>query len=141
MIRILFFTFQFNVKHVILLYFPVAENLNTISEYLPKTVDELLGLNVDLPEYPRFDQCVSKGLSNTGKNFGLLPVFIIPGIGASRIQPLTKKIMHQVFCAKFPSYVNSIENAALSLLWVWYMFFFFIIPFITRLPIRFRVSL
>lgn len=26
--------------------------------------------------------------------------------------------MHPVFCARFPSYVNSIENAALSLIWV-----------------------
>lgn len=88
-----------------------------ISEYLPKTVDELLDLNVDLPEYARFERCVSKGLPDTDKN-SLLPVFIVPGLGVSRIQPLIGKIMHPVFCAKFPSYVNSVEDAALGLLWV-----------------------
>uniref|UniRef100_A0A2S2QQD5 Fatty acid synthase n=1 Tax=Sipha flava TaxID=143950 RepID=A0A2S2QQD5_9HEMI len=93
------------------------ENLNTLSEYLPQTVDELLGLSVDLPEYPQFDKCVSKGLPNTDNDGGLLPVFIIPGLGLPQIEPFTKKIMHPVFCAKFPSYVDSVENAALGLLW------------------------
>ncbi|XP_026815045.1 fatty acid synthase-like isoform X2 [Rhopalosiphum maidis] len=92
------------------------ENSNSISEYLPKTIDELLDLNIDLPEYPRFESCTSKSLPNTGNN-SLLPVFIIPGLGVSRIQPLINQIMHPVFCAKFPSYINSVENAALGLLW------------------------
>lgn len=92
------------------------EKIDSISEYLPKTIDELLDLNIDLPEYPRFEQCTSKSLPNTGNN-SLLPVFIIPGLGVSRIQPLINQIMHPVFCAKFPSYINSVENAALGLLW------------------------
>jgi len=98
-------------------YYYFLENANLTSEYLPKTTDELLDLNVDLPEYPQFVQCVSKGLKSTDKN-SLLPVFIIPGLGLSRIQPLISKIIHPVYCAKFPSYVNSVENAALSLIWV-----------------------
>lgn len=93
------------------------EKIDSISEYLPKTIDELLDLNIDLPEYPRFEQCTSKSLPITGNN-SLLPVFIIPGLGVSRIQPLINQIMHPVFCAKFPSYINSVENAALGLLWV-----------------------
>lgn len=92
---------------------------NSISEYLPMTVDELLDLSVELPDYPRFEQYVSKSLPNTDKN-SLLPVFFIPGLGLSRIRPLLSQIMHPVFCARFPSYVNSIENAALSLIWVIY---------------------
>lgn len=96
----------------------VSENLSSsISEYLPKTVDELLDLNVDLPEYPRFVQSVSKSLPTADKN-SLLPVFIVPGLGLSRVQPLIGKIMHPVYCAEFPGYVNSVENAALSLIWV-----------------------
>ncbi|CAI6344354.1 unnamed protein product [Macrosiphum euphorbiae] len=92
------------------------DNFDSTSEYLPKTIKELLDLNIDLPEYPRFEQCTSKSIPNTGNN-SLLPVFIIPGLGVSRIQPLINQIMHPVFCAKFPSYINSIENAALGLLW------------------------
>lgn len=96
-----------------------SENINSISEYLPTTIDEYLDLNVDLSEFPHFEKFVSKGLQNTDKN-SLLPVFIIPGLGVSRIQPLIGKIMHPVFCAKFPSNLHSIESAALSLLWVPY---------------------
>lgn len=98
-------------------FYIFLENFNSISEYLPKTIKELLELNIDLPEYPRFEQCTSKSIPITGNN-SLSPVFIIPGLGISRIQPLIKQIMHPVFCAKFPSYINSVENAALGLLWV-----------------------
>lgn len=105
-------------KNKIKIVFIFSENINSISEYLPKSIDELLDLNIDLPDYPRFEPSVSKGLQNTDKN-SLLPVFIIPGLGLSRIQSLIDKIMHPVFCAEFPSYsVTSVENAALSLLWV-----------------------
>lgn len=99
------------------------EKLDSISEYLPKNVEELFDLNIDLPEYPQFEKRVSKGLQITDKN-SLLPVFIIPGLGITRIQPLINKIMHPVYCAKFPSYVDSVENAALSLLWVTNQFSF-----------------
>lgn len=100
-------------------FYVLDNRLNSISEYLPKTVEELLNLNVDLPDYPRFQQYVSKSLPNTENN-SLLPVFFIPGLGLSRIQPLISQIMHPVFCARFPSYINSVENAALSLIWVIY---------------------
>lgn len=92
-----------------------SEKLN--SEYLPTTADELLDLYTNLPEFAQFQKCVSKGLQNDEKN-SLLPVFIIPGLGLSRINPLISKIMHPVFCARFPIQVDSVENAALSLLWV-----------------------
>ncbi|VVC35574.1 Hypothetical protein CINCED_3A020887 [Cinara cedri] len=91
-----------------------CEKLNF--EYLPTTADELLDLYTNLPEFPQFEECVSKGLQNVDKN-SLLPVFIIPGLGVSRINPLINKIMHPVFCARFPFKVDSVENAALSLLW------------------------
>lgn len=94
------------------------ENSDLTPEYLPKTTDELLDLNVDLPEYPQFVQCASKGLLQSTDKNSLLPVFIIPGLGLLRIQPLISKIIHPVYCAKFPSYINSVENAALSLIWV-----------------------
>lgn len=97
--------------------FLFLENINSISEYLPSTMEEYLDLSVDLPQYSHFEECVSKGLKNTDKN-SLLPVFIISGLGILRIQPLINKIMHPVFCAKFPSDIHSVENAALSLLWV-----------------------
>lgn len=102
---------------IIYTFFIFSENLDPISEYLPKTIDELLDLNIDLPEYPRFKQCTSKSLPYTGNN-SQLPVFIIPGLGVSRVQSLINKIMHPVYCAKFPSYINSVENAALGLIWV-----------------------
>ncbi|XP_050431818.1 fatty acid synthase-like [Adelges cooleyi] len=91
-------------------------NVNDLTEFLPNSIAELLDLNKNLPDYPKFEKCISKGLQHTDKN-SLLPVFIIPGLGIKRIQPLISKIMHPVFCAMFPPYVNTIENAALSLLW------------------------
>lgn len=100
-----------------------------ISEYLPKNAEELFDLSIDLPDYSQFERTVSKGLQITDKN-SLLPVFIIPGLGISRIKPLIDKIMHPVYCAKFPSYIDSVENAALSLLWVTNQIFLFIILYL-----------
>ncbi|XP_054279478.1 fatty acid synthase-like isoform X2 [Macrosteles quadrilineatus] len=86
-----------------------------VQEHLPQSLAELelLGLNLsqtqlqEVPSLsPRYEYVRHQ----------LLPVFVIPGISSSRIEPLIQRLMHPVFCPTLPPSLTTFEQSATYLL-------------------------